>query len=84
MTYLFLCFVATLKISICIPSVAHVTIKQFLQQGYCNSIANAVLMLAGVTETSAKCRLNRFLWSLFSLQGYSALLLFVYRTVVCD
>jgi len=25
-------------------------------------IANALMMVAGVTETSAKCRLYRFLW----------------------
>jgi len=38
------------------------------------------MMVTEVTETSAKCHLYHFLWLLFSLQGYSALALFVYQS----
>ena len=42
------------------------------------------MMVAAVTEISTECRLHLFLWPLFSLSGYSALLLFVYQIVEKD
>ena len=47
-----------------------------LQHDHCSSICNALIMITGVMETFAICRLYRFHWPWFSLLGYLALPLF--------
>jgi len=55
-----------------------------LQKDHCNSTANVLMMVAGVTETFTKCCLHLFLWPLFWLSGYSVLLLYVYQSSNCN
>ena len=40
-----------------------------LQHDHCSSICNALMMITGVIETFAICRLYRFLWPWFPLKG---------------
>jgi len=62
-----------------------------IQTTYCKHFDNscyhqhwwsALMMITGVIETFAICRLYRLHWRWFSLQGYLALPLFVYQSSV--